>query len=309
MTATTHAGRPGRSSRSKSVRDAVHRIRTLEAMARNGLNDERVFTDEQIEQFVDQGYLHLDAAFPRGVADQCRDRLWEETGCDPDDATTWTQPVIRIGGLADQPFQVAASTGRLHAAFDQLVGRGRWLPRVGLGTFPIRFPHPQPPGDDGWHVDAGWHEAEDDPDFDWSNYADLPLSGYRLNLSSRGRALLMLFLFSDVGNNDAPTRIAVGSHLRMPAHLAPYGDAGTSSSDLPSIDDLPVAEAMGSAGDVYLCHPFLIHAAQPHRGTEPKFMAQPPLYPYGGQLDLDDPDARATPVVAAITRGLSAHQT
>jgi hypothetical protein len=33
-------------------------------------------------------------------------------------------------------------------------------------------------------------------------------------------------------------------------------------------------------------------------------MAQPPLHPADGQLDLDDPVARATPVVRAIVRGL-----
>ena len=41
--------------------------------------------------------------------------------------------------------------------------------------------------------------------------------------------------------------------------------------------DRALALATGHAGDVYLCHPFLIHAAQPHRGREPRFMAQPPL--------------------------------
>jgi hypothetical protein len=39
------------------------------------------------------------------------------------------------------------------------------------------------------------------------------------------------------------------------------------------------ATATGPAGTVYLCHPFLVHAAQRHRGTQPRFMAQPPLYP------------------------------
>lgn len=263
-----------------------------------------MLTEEQVEAFVDDGYLRLESAFSRGVADRCRDRLWEETGCDPDDATTWTRPVIRIGGLADQPFLEASTTDRLHAAFDQLVGPGRWVPRIGLGTFPIRFPHPDPPGDDGWHIDAGWHQAEDDPDVDWETYADLPLEGYRVNLASRGRALLMLFLFSDVGPADAPTRVRVGSHLRVPPLLAPHGDAGASSADLPPFDDLPVVDAVGSAGDVYLCHPFLVHAAQPHRGTRPRFLAQPPLHPAGGRLDLDDPAARATPVVRAILRGL-----
>ena len=37
------------------------------------------------------------------------------------------------------------------------------------------------------------------------------------------RALLMLFLFSEVGEDDAPTRIRVGSHLDVPPVLAPHG--------------------------------------------------------------------------------------
>ena len=37
--------------------------------------------------------------------------------------------------------------------------------------------------------------------------------------------------------------------------------------------------ATGTEGTVYLCHPFLVHAAQAHHGTTPRFLAQPPLYP------------------------------
>jgi hypothetical protein len=39
---------------------------------------------------------------------------------------------------------------------------------------------------------------------------------------------------------------------------------------------LPTVLATGQAGDVFLCHPFLVHAASwPHRGPRPKIMAQP----------------------------------
>ena len=38
-----------------------------------------------------------------------------------------------------------------------------------------------------------------------------------------------------------------------------------------------VALAIGAAGTVYLCHPFLVHAAQIHRGESPRIMSQPPL--------------------------------
>ena len=64
----------------------------------------------------------------------------------------------------------------------------------------MRFPSPDDPGDAGWHVDVSF--GYDDPDF----------LTWRANVRSSGRALLMLFLFSDVGEDDAPTRIRVGSH-------------------------------------------------------------------------------------------------
>ena len=63
-----------------------------------------------------------------------------------------------------------------------------------------------------------------------------------------------------------------------------------------------VTAATGSLGDVYLCHPFLVHAAQPHRGRVPRFMAQPPLYATA-PLGLDDP--RPNPVARAVLDGLA----
>lgn len=49
-------------------------------------------------------------------------------------------------------------------------------------------------------------------------------------------------------------------------------------------------------------HPFLVHAAHPHRGMS-RFMAQPPLCP-AEQYRLERPDGRYSPVELAIRRGL-----
>jgi hypothetical protein len=65
----------------------------------------------------------------------------------------------------------------------------------------------------------------------------------------------------------------------------------------------PLAFATGEPGDVYICHPFLVHAPQPHRGSVPRFMAQPPLYP-AQPLELEREDGRYSPVEIAIRRGL-----
>jgi hypothetical protein len=65
-----------------------------------------------------------------------------------------------------------------------------------------------------------------------------------------------------------------------------------------------VRTATGAAGTPYLCHRFLIHAAQPHRGARPRFMAQPPLFP-AEPLRLERPDGAYPPVEQAIRLALT----
>ncbi|HJQ58726.1 MAG TPA: phytanoyl-CoA dioxygenase family protein [Vineibacter sp.] len=249
-------------------------------------------TPTQIDTFVQDGFVRLEAAFPRALAARCRRLLWAETGLDQRAPATWRQPVIRLAHFDAEPFVRAANTRRLHAAFDQLVGPGRWRPRPNLGTFPIRFPSKIDPGDAGWHID-GSYAAE---------------GTYYANLWSRDRALLLLFLFSDVGVEDAPTRISVGSHRDVPRVLAIAGDRGMPFDQvvplLPQVHRRRLAVATGRAGDVYLCHPFLVHAASwPHSGTTPRFIAQPPLAP-SAPLQLSRDDGTYSPVEMAIRLGL-----
>lgn len=255
----------------------------------------------EITSFIEEGVVRIDEAFSPHCAAEARAILWRDTGCAPDDPSTWTRPVIRLGQYGQPPFREAANTPVLHGAFDQLVGPGRWLPRETLGTFPVRFPTPDDPGDTGWHIDPSF--GYEHPDFlEW-----------RANVTSQGRALLMLFLFSDIGEEDAPTRIRLGSHLQIARQLAPIGAAGLTLRELAadgfaSTSHCPEILATGMAGTVYLCHPFLVHAAQSHRGTQPRFLAQPPLLPSEPFL-LDREDSAYSPVELAIRKALASPET
>jgi hypothetical protein len=250
-------------------------------------------SSSQIDAFVADGFVRIDDAFPRPLADEARAILWRDTGCDPDEPKSWTKPVIRLGDYAGSLFREAANTTVLTEAYDALVGVGRWLPRGSLGTFPVRFPSTEPPGDDGWHVDASFPGEDAQSFFDW-----------RVNYLSRGRALLMLFLFSDVDETDAPTRIRVGSHRDVAKLLEPVGEAGMSFMELgAALAGLPArteALASGPAGTVYVCHPLLAHTAQRHHGTRPRFMAQPPLLSKD-EFRIDGP----SPVERAIREAVS----
>jgi hypothetical protein len=260
-------------------------------------NSTHPLSDAQIDSFITDGFVRIDNAFSPETAEECRAILWRDTGVDPADPSTWTRPVIRLGMYSQPPFRAAANTPLLHGAYDQLAGKGRWLAPQALGTFPVRFPSPNDPGDAGWHVDVSFgFEA---PDFmEW-----------RANVTSKGRHLLMLFLFSEVTEDDAPTRIRVGSHRDIAHLLAPAGDAGLTLREMGANDyghtgDRAAAMATGSPGTVYLCHPFLVHAAQPHRGTHVKFMAQPPLLP-AQPLQLERGDGDYSPVETAIRTALA----
>ncbi len=245
----------------------------------------------QVDAFIEHGYVRLEGAFGTDLAERGRDELWAAMGLRPDAPQGWTRPVVRLGFMSGPVFVEAANTPLLHRAYDALAGEGRWLPPAGLGTFPVRFPSPDDPGDTGWHVDASF--GTDNPDF----------MQWRVNVKSSGRALLMLFLFSDVGPDDAPTKVRRGSHAQIARELLPQGEAGLTLGQLAadgfaSTASCETALATGPAGTVYLCHPFLVHAAQPHRGTAPRFMAQPPLLPRGEF----DPALPPSPVQMAIRK-------
>ncbi|WP_108398839.1 phytanoyl-CoA dioxygenase family protein [Devosia submarina] len=250
----------------------------------------------QVEDFIECGFVRLEGAFGADLAHRGRDELWKAMGLSPDAPEGWIRPVVRVPFMSGPVFVEAANTPRLHGAYDALVGEGRWVAPQGLGSFPVRFPSADDPGDAGWHVDMSF--GTDNPDF----------MQWRINVQSRGRALLMLFLFSDVGPEDTPTRLREGSHAVIARELLPHGEAGLTLGQLAadgfaSTAHCPEVLATGPAGTVYLCHPFVVHAAQPHRGQKPRFMAQPPLLRVGEF----DPALPPSPVQIAIRRACGLH--
>jgi hypothetical protein len=221
---------------------------------------------QDVIRFISDGFLRIPGAFSREAAAACCERIAAQGGIDLADPSNWRQPVTRIIGAGDPVFAEVINTPALHAAYDSVIGAGRWVPRNNIGYVVVRFPSEEDPGDAGWHIEASYL-VDGEPG---------------VNVFSRDRALLILLLLSDVGNDDAPTRVRIGSHLLVPPQLRHAGAAGMRSfdvaTDTPEMLACPVAPVIGSAGDVYLCHPFLVHSATwPHRGAAPRFMAQPSL--------------------------------
>ena len=252
-----------------------------------------MLTTREVESFVADGFVAIRGAVPEDVVAACQQVIWAELGKQgvTEDPASWTEPVVRISCPEGGPFVDAGSRPVVWEACDQLIGGAdRWWRRPGVGgTLPVRFPSERDPGDAGWHIEASYAEDGD----------------MRVNYRSRARGLLALYLLSDVDEASAPTRLRPGSHLDAARVLAPAGDAGmawltAAQAAAAATEHLPALLATGRAGDVFLCHPFLVHAATwPHRGTGPRMVAQPGVALHS-QFPLAAP---LSPVERAIAAG------
>ena len=245
-----------------------------------------------VDSFIRDGYVVIRGAFDADTAAACRSAIWDamaEQGVRQDDPASWP-PLVELGGLAGESFTAAGTSPALAGACDELIGPSRWTSPVDCGgAVVVRFPS-EDRANAGYHIEGSYGGP----------------GGYWVNVRSKARGLLALFLFSDVGPGDAPTRLMCGSHLAVPQFLAPYGDVGACADAVfwrPSALCLPVAHATGRAGDVYLCHPFIVHTATwPHRGAAPRMIAQPAVHVRDGfAIDGSDP----SPVAQAIVAGLA----
>lgn len=304
----------------------------------------RVLTKEEVEQFQERGFVHLEAAFSRTDALRAQEDVWEQLAkrdVYKVDRSTWTQPMVRINENLDTPAFRACKTERLKNAVEDLVGHGRWRTRDvadGWGWWPVNFASG---ADKPWDVPGtGWHW--DGQHF--RHYVDAPVQG-----------LLLLCIFSDIRSHGGATLIAEGSHKIVARFLNAHPEGMTLQegimnclpthpwlADLTGVEPAPelcydrdrfeqwrqsgdrmarfmdryltddcgfrlrVVEAVASAGDIFLCHPFLFHAASQNHLGVPRFLCNrtTPLYE---PMCFDRPDGDYSPLEVSIREALRAN--
>jgi len=228
--------------------------------------------------FRDHGYASLPGAVTERDVAAMRDRLWSqlsEQGVRSDDAATWPSGAvanlrsIRHGELG--PDAVPAVRDALDALFGSVprTTPGHW------GQALVAFPEPGPRSlpRTGWHCDYPfWFSAAET----WG-------------------ALAFLFL-DDVGPDGGATLALEGSPAFVRHALAGLDDLGTAKpaavlagvlSGLPALatasdeelragvvadegTPLRVVELTGRAGDVVVCHQWLLHCASANTTDRPR---------------------------------------
>lgn len=243
----------------------------------------KVLNYEQAVQFVTKGYVVIESAFSKRLADEVCEAAWQEMNAEhgvvAEDPDTWhlAFPQSRPSGY----IRTKGSGRRLHLkseaprAFfaqadviggdDRLFDNGEklhWSDAVigNLGIPDGREWHSPHPHQMGWHKD-GWH--------------------FRHFLNSFEQGLLTVPFFSDVLPQSGATFFAQDSIrpvaellLRSPQGLHPDSVQG-SGYLIPGLIEQcsDLQELTASAGSVALVHPYVLHRVSVNPTRRPRFIA------------------------------------
>ena len=78
-----------------------------------------ILSQQEIKEFIVDGFIRIDNAFSSQVADEVLNFLWNDIPFDRLNPASWTEPVVRLGMYTQEPFVKSVNTPKLHAAYDQ----------------------------------------------------------------------------------------------------------------------------------------------------------------------------------------------
>ncbi|RDX43461.1 hypothetical protein OH76DRAFT_1410120 [Lentinus brumalis] len=256
-------------------------------------------TSEEIDFFMENGYLVVKQAFSKEKAAEFTQDMWVRLGLDPEDKSTWDRERIHMPSHKREP--VATFAPRVWEIMKELLGgeeridpaSAAWgdsfIVNLGLPTLSAADPPRRPQELDNWHVDG---------DF-FVHFLDSP-----------EQALLVIPLFSDIAPAGGATYIAPDGIDMIARYLAahPEGVVPARLSFVPStfatLSDKPLdaafveaaktapgyfshlrevqkctrfVELTGETGDVVLLHPLMLHSASKNHLRVPRVITNPPV--------------------------------
>lgn len=223
-------------------------------------------TNDQIQHFIERGFIHLTDCFPRDFAYEWTEAAFPRLGYDPNDPATWEKPIVHMP--TEEFISVLEFAPKAWHAMAQLLGgEDRMQENLRWGNgFIVNFSLgadrewvPPSPEAGGWHKDG---------DFFW-HFLDSPEQG-----------LLVIVIWRDIAPQGGGTFMASDSVKHVAQYLlenrdgvhpfeGKFGDFITECHDF--------LEATGKAGDVILMHPYMLHASSQNHSGKARFITNPPV--------------------------------
>lgn len=277
----------------------------LTVLWREGSNPmgQPALSEDEIEHFIEHGYVILRGCFDRAFAEKWKARTWADLELSPTEPGGWDAEADVVHCEPQNSIAVGELAPRAWGAIQQLCGgQERVHEPYWCDKFIINFgmnkdqPWQSPDemaaaGTGGWHAD-GWH--------------------FKHFLDSPEQALLSVVLWSDVPTQHGGTYIAPESVGHIARYLAqhPEGCGGWNEPSTPMPNSREIiahcsefVEITGETGDVVLHHPFMLHTSSPNPSGVPRFITNP-VSVLKEPMNFNRPDGSYSPVESAILRHL-----
>ncbi|GAB4453766.1 MAG: hypothetical protein OHK0029_07190 [Armatimonadaceae bacterium] len=250
-------------------------------------------TEEQVESFLTRGFVHVQGAIAPSLVQEWTAQAFTRLGYAPDDPATWVES--RIHMPTHQTREVKEFSPAAWGAICDLCGgenRVRQPCKWGDG-FIINLGAPDHA--ETWEPPTpqvgGWHK---DGDF------------FRHFLDSPEQGLLTIILWSDVLPQGGATFVACDSVPVVARYLLehPEGSLPGEFNFRGMVEECSdFIEATGKAGDVYLLHPYILHASSKNALRLPRLITNPAVA-LNEPMNFDRPDGDYSLVEQAILNGL-----
>ncbi len=239
-----------------------------------------VLNDEQVQSFLDNGYLVVKDCLDLAVAQSWIGQAYDRLGYTKDDRSTWEKDIIWMDHKNQMPVRELAPKA-WGALMDVIGGEERLETQV----MKIESAHFTTIDSSIWS-DAfivNFHRGSDKP---WqapsANVKGWHKDGsyFRHFLDSREQALLTVVLWSDMLHKGGSTFVAPDSVRVIARYLAEHPE-GVNPRDF-NFQSLisqctRFEEITGKAGDFVILHPFMLHASSQNVIGVPRFMSNPPI--------------------------------
>lgn len=226
-----------------------------------------MLTEEQLDQFMNRGYLHLKGCVPRATVDDWVASSFEDSGWSLTDGSTWPETAhVRAlnGDLRVAHTKTLAPV--MWQALCELMGEDRIdLPALMGSSLIVTFPQahdgkpwlapsPQVPG---WHKDGFFKHFLDSPE----------------------QGMLSIVLWSDIRPQGGGTFIATDSVPVVARALAanPQGVDATYFYNTCIKECREFLEVTGDKGDVFLLHPYMLHTPSRNHSQTVRIITNPPV--------------------------------
>ncbi|EMD00309.1 hypothetical protein BAUCODRAFT_30792 [Baudoinia panamericana UAMH 10762] len=246
----------------------------------------RQLTQEDVDHFMEHGWIKLSGCFGQELVDKMTANLWTRLGMSPEDKTTWTAE--RVNMPAHNQYLASEIAPKAWAAICDLTGGEERMAEtnrtwndgliVNLGTTEGHMKDIHGSDLKGWHVDG---------DF-FVHYLDSPEQG-----------LLVIPLFTDIVAGGGGTMICPAAipHVAKHLHDHPEGVSPrmTPRAQNPTFGPEPgqglkwfnelaksmprdsFVETTGKVGDVYLLHPLMLHSTSNNKLRNLRIITNPPV--------------------------------